>query len=333
MYRNENLAALLCCAVMFFPSAPTSADVLGPGRAKLKRDYIASLTAQTGGQLVLLPLRDGRKISLTMQYVFDGEGIRIKRQRDDSVCVTFDRLKVAVAGLSQDAMLNCAQLNACQQVEKYVASLHAVDRPEKLELFEEFAYRERIPGYRRIVQRMKSWTSTSMYARQWVAMYQSYILTFQIHEIAHAALAHRPTPRPGRLLQNEAEADGFSRYVSNLVGQSTSPSISVLLNKLREKKVDLGVPGACRIEALATRLPEWRSKYFPEDRRLARIIRAPARAATALDRPFEFGLPKPEARYCRDYSAAFRSGMLKAAELVNLQTGLQVDNAWSRKCR
>ena len=324
------LAIFLLTGVLSFSSVSISGKLL-PSRSQLKQQYIDSLSQRQGSQIVRLPLHNGRTVQLTIQYLTTGKGIRTELTSPNRVCVTFDRWKVAFAALAIDAMVLCSRYGFCQQVEGYVAALRSATSDGRIILVEEYLERENFSG--KAWRSMKRWKDAA-YKTQWRNMYDRYVMTFQLHEIAHAALSHRPTPSLKTLMSNEGEADGFARYVANLTGLSTSPSISVLIDRLRvDQSRNMPVPGACRIEALSMPLSDWAAKHAPRDNKLTRKLRLPQRLARNDDVNYAFPLPRPKASFCENYAAAFVRGLKRASRLVSRDTALRSRDVPGGACR
>ncbi|MBA4171456.1 MAG: hypothetical protein C0511_02075 [Hyphomicrobium sp.] len=344
------LAVALAAAVAVANPAAIAAQSLSPQRQEFKQMMAASMKAPASRQRVTLgPMKDGRTIIGRFQYIENHKGVGVLKQRDGSFCVNFDRRTAALAGLAVDASIHCQQLGRCDRLSDYVKSLiEARTSVADLALFEEFE-----PS---VGPALSRWARTPDYARAWIAGFGSFVVATQLHEIGHVALGHESAAEGAAGEAQEAEADGFSKYVTELAGVSGAAGSAILLDSLvaarqvvtttgrRDQRVqpsdERGLPTpsgfrVCRVEAVVLGLQAWFDRYHPGYGNRSRL---PARATAApLGSDFDFtrgltaivgGTPS-----CEAYATAFRFGVDKAMALVDVQTKLNSENDVGKTCK
>ncbi|MEO1710718.1 MAG: hypothetical protein AAFR70_10670 [Pseudomonadota bacterium] len=348
---RRHVVAKCLLAFVIAAAAPVD-DALGQklsqGRAQFKDLISRSLGAQQGAQQIVFgPLQDRRTLRLWIEYRNTLDGISVDRTTDTGACVSYDRSSAALGLLVADASLVCRSSGSCQHVPKYTdfAANRFVD--EKVTLFEEFAYTQGLRNRDRIAQRLSRWRLNAAYSLKATGIYQSFIGTFQFHEIGHIALSHR-RQRTGnaeqdhlRALTLEAEADGFAAFVIRLSALTTRGGAASLFDRFARPDQQSSILGICRSIAFTWQFDRFIRRFAPQlSRRTQALPRDTGqqvlvlagrqrRTVTVPEWPIA---PTASTALCADYAAGFADGALRAQRLVTSNTSIVPRNVPGGAC-
>ena len=315
---------LLTFVALFLGSAALAEDHID--RQSFHQMIRDSMGAQPGVQDIILgPLKDGRFVRQQLEYIATGTGTKAHRDVDPA-CIQVDRVDAAKMGFAIDALITSSVLGRCDSLLGYFDTLHQSAGIDDMIAWDRYAGAE---------AKLAPWRFNLTVQKPFKALLDQTILALQMHELGHTTL--HPPAAAG--FEVESEADGFAAAVAHLAGLSLSGVGAFTALPVASERGFI-LPGdhplaECRFAALTLPLVDW---YAARP-----SLRKPRLRAGTPPTQWEF-LPvggtatclaafQPERPgLCDRYDQSFHRGVVKAAKLVNRNTGFEFIAEGNGRC-